>query len=95
MQSVWRMRNYYRAVITSLSDRLWFDKDGVHKMFKIWFRKKTTSWMSHTEWYDYIENVLDFIQEVRGRRYDSEWYKYESISYYDMPYAMIDKRLLE
>jgi len=59
-------------------------------MFKIWFKKKTTSWISYDEWYEYLENVLDFIAEVRGRRYDSDWYNYENISYYDLPYAMMD-----
>lgn len=84
------MRKYYWAIITMTADRLLFDKDWLHRMFKIWFKKKTTSWISYDEWYEYLENVLDFIAEVRGRRYDSDWYNYENISYYDLPYAMMD-----
>ena len=51
--------------------------------------------MSFDEWYEYLENVLDFIGEVWGRRYDSERYNYENISYYDMEYARIDDYLLK
>lgn len=75
------------------ADWLLFDKDWLHRMFKVWFKKKTTSWISYDEWYEYLENVLDFIAEVRGRRYDSDWYNNENISYYDLPYAMIDDYL--
>lgn len=70
------------------------DSDWLHKMFKIGYRKKTTSWMSYDEWYEYLENILDFIAEMWWRRYDSDWYKNENISYYDMPYAMIDEYLI-
>lgn len=46
--------------------------------------------MSYDERYEYLENIHYFIQEMRGRMYDTDRYKYESISYYDLPYAMID-----
>ncbi len=84
------MRKYYWAIVTMTADWLLFDKDWLHRMFRVWFKKKTTSWISYDEWYEYLENVLDFIAEIRGRRYDSDWYNYENISYYDLPYAMMD-----
>lgn len=84
------MRKYYWAIITMTADWLLFDKDWLHRMFRVWFKKKTTSWISYDEWYEYLENVLDFIAEIRGRRYDSDWYNYENISYYDLEYAKID-----
>lgn len=89
------MQKYYRAIITMTADWLIFDKWWMHKLFKCGFKKKTTSWMSFDEWYEYLENVLDFIGEVWGRRYDSERYNYENISYYDMEYARIDDYLLK
>lgn len=84
------MQRYYRQIITTTSDRLMLDKEGLHKMFKIGFKKKTTSWMSHEERYTYLENILDFIAEVRWRRYDTDWRHNENIRYYDLEYAQID-----
>ena len=46
--------------------------------------------MSYDEWYEYLENVLDFIAHFRGRRYDSDWYHNNEIPYYDLPYCQID-----
>ncbi len=90
MKAIWSMQRYYWVIVTTTADRLWYDKDGLHKMFKVWFHKKTTSWMPYDEWYEYLENVLDLIAHIWGRRYDSEWYHYDNISYYDLPYCQID-----
>ena len=49
--------------------------------------------MDYEERYNYLENVLYFIQEVYGRYYDADRYKNERISYYDMPYCMMDELL--
>lgn len=64
-------------------------------MFKIGYHKKTTSWISYDEWVEYLDNVHYFIQEVFGRYYDTDRYKNENISYYDLPYAKIDDFLLQ
>jgi len=93
-RSISKMRKYYFAIVTMTADWLILDKDGLHKMFKIGFKKKTTSNMSFDEWYEYLENVLDFIWEVRGRIYDSDRRHNEQVSFYDLPDCYLDRNLL-
>jgi hypothetical protein len=85
-----QMQKYYRAVVTMTAERLLFDKDGLHNVFKVGYKKKTTSTMSHSERVEYLDNVIYFIAMYRGRVYDSDWRHHEQISYYDLPDALID-----
>ena len=89
-QTSYKMQKYYFVIVTTTADRLWYDKEGLHRLFKVWFRKKTTSWMSYDEWYEYLENVLDLIAHIWGRRYDSERRHNDQVPYYDLPYCQID-----
>jgi len=87
------MRRYYFAILWELANIYIMDKDGLHRMMKIGFHKKTTSTMWYDERYEYLDNVHYFIQEVRWIYFDVDRYHYENISYYILPYCMVDDYL--
>lgn len=89
-----QMQKYYFSILWELASIYIMDKDGLHRMMKIGFHKKTTTKMWYDEWYEYLDNVHFFIQEVRGIYFDTDRYFNEWVWYYILPYAMIDDYLL-
>lgn len=90
VKTIDKMRRYYFAILWELANIYIMDKDGLHRMMKIGFHKKTTTKMWYDEWYEYLDNVHYFIQEVRGIYFDVDRYHNENISYYILPYCKID-----
>lgn len=75
------MQKFYWAILWEVS--LWYpvSSDELHDMFKVWYKKQTTSWMSYDDRREYLENILYFIMCVFDQYYDSDGYKYDRISF--------------
>ena len=81
MKSVNQMRKYYFAVLWEVWATYNINKEDLHEMFKVWYKIKSTSKLSHIERYEYIENVLYFIACIFDMLFDSEWFQIDWISF--------------
>ncbi len=76
-----RMQRYYRAMLWEVSLVVWTYPDRLNDELKVWYQIETTRNMNPDQYYLYLEYTVLMFLECFEILFDSDWYKYEGISY--------------
>ena len=76
-----RMQRYYWAMLGQVSLVVWTYPDRLNDELKVWYQIETTRKMDETQYYHFIEYTINMFAECFEILFDSDWYKYEWVSY--------------
>jgi len=82
--NVRQIQKYYFAVLWEVALAYNLNKSDIHNMLKVGYKIESTTLFSYEQRCDYIEKILYFVMSIFDMYFDSEWYKYEWISWLRM-----------
>lgn len=76
-----QLRRYYRAMLSEVAIRYGLNKDDLHEMLKVGYHIPSTTLLDYEWRIRYVDQVHYFIACVFDMYFDTDGYKYESVSF--------------